>query len=125
MLKGYTEIVEVGHIDFVGGSVEITIFDDYSSYNKELLKNKIDMFDHTTIIPENKKEIKNITKRYFIVKQNKDFLILLALMIHYLLKEDHLGYKKIRLKWNNETLIAKYDDLESFDNPIIEYNIEG
>ena len=33
---------------------------------------------------QNKKEIKNITKRYFIVKQNKDFLILLALMIHQL-----------------------------------------
>jgi hypothetical protein len=125
MLKGYTEIVEVGHLYFTGGSVEITIFNDQSNFNKELIKDKIDMFDHTTIIPENKKEIKNITKRYFIVKQNKDFLILLALMIHQLFKEDHLGYKKIRLKWNNETLIAKYNDLERFDNPIIEYNIEG
>ena len=125
----YTEQVETGHIDEVGGTLEISITVDKENWNDKI-EEIIDYLDHTTIIPSGKSHLKNLTRRYFIVNEfqrNNNFVVSVFNILSYFLKELNIDkfsidikYGKFTYKFNEKDISKNYHIKET----IVEYSDE-
>lgn len=110
------DIVEVGHSEFTGGSVEIGFIFDSIPNSTQKYFNIIDYVDHCLITTC--EQFSKYSKRFFLLKHSKNLFEDINIIMSYFIDE-HV--KKISVKIDKSEFIHK--PIKS--DCIITFNVEG
>jgi len=112
-----TDVVEMGHLHFTGGTFEISFtFDEIVDKDKYL--KIIDYLDHS-LITDSKESISFIARHFLLTSCENMFGDVLMVLSHFLEPAD--GVKEITISYGKETFTA----VPLRDTKLESFNIEG